>query len=201
MFPTESYVRSVLDPFEPLLSKMFEDAWKAVASLPNRSDLSFKRSVATLVHQFMMNDVRRQFSAHDDVRLIEAHETIRLLIGRTLHVRLKKMDRNGFSRAFPTQTALALTNTPDTPQLFDSSDMPDIFNVDMGYVLNELETRIDHILVAARFGEAVLWSYEANRGAATPTGTITPPPALPLSPGRVIKLPVNRKDRSEDGRA
>lgn len=200
MYPTEPYVRSVLGPHEPPLCSMFERAWQTVASLPGRSQLDYKRTVATLMHQFMMNEVRDGFGDSDDIRLMENHETIRLLVGRTLVVRLKKMDGRGVSRAIPTQATLTLTNALDAP-LFDGSEVPPIFYVDMGYVLNELETKIDDILVAARFGEAVIWSYEADRGATAAAGVITPAPIVPLSPGRVIKLPVNPKDRKDDGRA
>jgi hypothetical protein len=199
MYPTEAYVRSVLGHHEPRLRGMFERAWQTVASLPGRSQLDYKRTVATLMHQYMMNEVRGEFIDDCDVRTMESHETIRLLVGRTLVVRLKKMDGRGFARAIPTQTTLALTNALDAP-LFDLSEVPPIFNVDMGYVLNELETKIDHVLVAARMGEAVIWSYEADRGATAAASTISPAPAVPLSPARVIKLPVNSQDRKDTGR-
>lgn len=200
MYPTEPYVRSVLGPQEPCLCGMFERSWQTVASLPGRSQMDYKRTVATLMHQFMMNEVRAEFGEGGEVRRMESHETIRLLVGRTLVVRLKKMDRRGFARAIPTQTTLALTNALDS-SLFDTSEMPTIFNVDMGYVLNELETRIEDILVAARYGDAVIWSYEADRGATAIAGEIAPAPIVPLSPSRVIKLPVNLRDRKDDGRA
>lgn len=199
MYPTEPYVRSVLGPQEPRLCAMFERSWQTVASLPGRSQLDYKRTVATLMHQFMMNEVRAEFG-DGNVRLMESNETIRLLVGRTLVVRLKKMDRRGFARAIPTQATLGLINGLDA-SLFGASDLPPIFNIDMGYVLNELETRIEDILVAARFGDAVIWSYEADRGATATAGEIAPAPIVPLSPARVIKLPVNQRDRKDDGRA
>lgn len=200
MYPTEPYVRAVLGPHEPHLCQMYNRSWGRVSSLPGRSQLDYKRTVATLMHQFMMNEVRARFGDDEgDVRRMESHETIRLLVGRTLVVRLKKMDGRGFARAIPTQTTLTLTNAVDGG-MFDSSEVPPIFYVDMGYVLNDLETRIDHILVAARFGESIIWSYEADRGADAVTDVIAPAPVIPLSPARVIKLPVNVKDRKDDGR-
>jgi hypothetical protein len=198
MYPTEPYVKAVLGQHEPLLCGMFERAWTSVSSFPGRSQLDFKRTIATLMHQFMMNEVRSQLSAEFDVRFMENHETIRLLVGKTLLVRLKKMDRRGYARAIPTQATLMLTNVVE-PSLFCESELPPIFNIDMGYVLNELETRIDHILVAARYGDSVIWSYEADRGVGIVAGTIVPRPAAPLSPSRVIKVPVEKKYRKDDG--
>lgn len=201
MYPTEPCVRTALGPYEARICRMYDRAWGKVSSLPCRSQLDYKRAVATLMHQFMMNEVRAEFSADEgDVRLMEGHETIRLLVARTLVVRLKKMDGRGLARAISTQATLMLTNVVER-QLFDSAEVPPIFHVDMGYVLNHLETRIEHILVVARSGDSVIWSYEADRGADEVAAVITPPPAAPLSPKRVIKLPVTATGRKDDGRA
>ncbi len=199
MYPTEPYVRAVLGQYEPSLCALFDRSWQSLSSFPGRSQIDFKRTVATLMHQFLMNEVRAELSDKPHIRFMENHETIRLLIDKTLVVRLKKMNSRGYSRAIPTQATLSLTNA--TPTLFNSSEMPSVFNIDMGYVLNALETRIEHILVVARFGDSVIWSYEADRGAGIVAGTIVPIPSAPLSPDRVIKFPVVKKDRKDDGQA
>lgn len=200
MFPTESYVRAVLGPIEPVLCDLINTAWDDITRSPIRAELDYKRAIATLMHQFLMNRVRQRFVGAPDVHLMADHETIRLLVNRTLRVRLKKMDKRGRTRAAPTQMTMELTNA-DEGRLFGLAEMPEVYNVDMGYVLNDLETRVDHILVAARQGEAVLWSYEADRGAAEVAGVIAPAPETPMSPGRVIKLPMDRKVRRDDGQA
>lgn len=198
MFPTEPYVRAVLGPIEPALCSLIDAAWDELRRSPIRAELDFKRATATLMHQLLMNRVRQRFVSQPDVHLMADHETIRLLVNRTLRVRLKKMDKRGRTRAAPTQMTLELTNA-DEARLFGLADLPAIYNVDMGYVLNDLETRVDSILVAARHGEAVLWSYEADRGSALIAGIVTPAPESPMSPGRVIKLPKDRKVRRDDG--
>jgi hypothetical protein len=137
-----------------------------------------------------MNEVRDIFADSHSVRLIEENETIRLLIERKLILRIKKMDQRGYTRALPTQATLALT-TPNMPLPFASEDLPDICTADMGYVLNDLETRIDMILVAARHGDAVLWSYVADddTSAAVTLPTISPTPKPSTPPATIIKLP------------
>lgn len=204
MYPTEPFVRSVIGQYEPTVCRMFERSWRAVNAIPGRAMFDFKRTVAVLMHQFMMNEVRREFGSSRTVRFLDKHETIRLLIDRKLVVRLKKMDKRGYARAIHTQATLALTNEVPLALPFSENDLPHVYVVDAGYVLNDLETAIDSILVVGRHGESVIWSYEADRGAAAGmVATITPvAPLSPSSPttGSVIKLPVNRQDRKDNGR-
>ncbi len=105
------------------------------------------------------------------------------------------MDQRGYTRAQPTQATMAFTNVLPLP--FADHELPTVHPVDFGYVLNDLETRIETILVAARFGESVLWSYVAEQvGVAPIVGSISPPLA-PVSgtAASIIKLPADQKDR------
>lgn len=199
MYPTEPFVRSVLGPYEPTLCRAIHTAWTKVSGLPERATYDFKRTVATITHQLVMNELRRLFAASRSVHLMEGNETIRLLIERKLVLRIKKMDKRGYTRASPTQATFALT-TPNMPLPFASEDLPDVCTADMGYVLNDLETRIDAVLVAARHGDAVLWSYPADDDAGTaviPTAVISPAPK-PSQPATIIKLPVKPAAKKND---
>jgi hypothetical protein len=200
MFPTEPYVRGVIGPYEPELCQLIRRSWKRVTENPDRASFDLKRMVATFMHQMLMNEVRATYTDTPDVRLLEAHETIRLLIEKTLLVRLKKMNRRGYARNHSSQATLAFTNVI-TPLPFALVELPEVYTVDVGYVLNDLETKIDLILVAARFGESVLWSYQADEGAMEATATIiTVPPVAPSS-ATIIKLPVpdrtDKKDKTD----
>jgi len=199
MYPTEPFVRSILGPYEPQICQIIDRAWRRMSGLPGRASFDFKRTVATIMHQCTMNEVRATFTGLSDIKLLEGHETIRLLIDQRLVVRLKKMDKRGFTRAQPTQATFAFT-TPNTMLPFASKDVPDICTVDVGYVLNYLGTRIEMILVAARHGDVVIWSYPAEGGRGEAVASITPTPMHPASSATIIKLPVNRKDRVEDDR-
>jgi len=46
-------------------------------------------------------------------------------------------------------------------------DVPNVHKVEVVYVLNDLQTRIEQVLVAARDGDVCLWNYdlEADAGA------------------------------------
>lgn len=198
MFPTEPFVRNILRPYEPTLCQALGRAWDRVASFPGRASFDFKRTVATLMHQMVMNEIRAEYADSRTVRLLEGHETIRLLIERQLVLRLKKMDRHGYTRAQPTQATLGFTN--EMPLPFAGDDIPDVHTVDFGYVLNELETKIETILVAARYGESVLWSYPTDGREDAGVIAVISPPSTPPSTASIIKLPVNRIDRKDGGK-
>jgi hypothetical protein len=185
MFPSEELVRPILAAHEPRLAGIYERAWAKVTAMPERASFDLKRTVATVMHQMTMNELRAEYHGERGVHLMEEHETIRL----------KKMDERGYTRAAPTQATLAFT-TPETPLPFSQEDFPDLCSVDVGYVLNELGTRLEDILVAARDRDAVLWSYAIDRGApATATATLIPAPLAPTSPASIIRVPGAEADR------
>lgn len=117
--------------------------------------------------------------------------------GWRVMLRLKKMDENGVTRASPTQSALTFI-TPMATLPFAADDFPDPCSVDCGYVLNDLGTRIDHVLVAARDGDSVLWSYAIDRAApASADFTVPHVPASPSSPATIITVPDVGADRKK----
>lgn len=192
MFPTEPYVRAVLGPYENQLCEIIRKAWNRVTAMPERSGFDFKRTVATLMHQMLMNEVRASLILEPNVHAIEAHETIRLLLQKTILLRLKKMDRRGYASAIQTQACLALTNVSGRLP-FQSHEVPEVFTIDMGYVLNDLSTKIDHILVAARFGESVIWSYQPDESGLVAVASISPSLKTIGSSANVVKLPTKPK--------
>ncbi|MCZ8312382.1 MAG: hypothetical protein O9320_16165 [Magnetospirillum sp.] len=199
MVPTEHHAQSILSRYERKLCEIINTAWSQVSNLPGRASYDYKRTIAVLMHQHVMNEVRAEFGESKDVRLLEEHETIRLLINREIVVRLKKMDRRGYTRAQPTQATLALTN--ELPLPFAYEDLPDIHTIDFGYVLNELETKIEYILVAARLGESVVWSYQPDHDAGEAVvASINPtaPPSIGTPRSNIIKLPATQKGRKDD---
>jgi hypothetical protein len=195
VFPTEPFIRSVIGPYEPELCQLIRCAWERLSRNPDRSSYDLKRTVAVNMHQNIMNAVRAAYAGSSRIRLLETHETIRLLVEGKVLVRIKKMDQRGYTRAQPTQATMAFTNVLPLP--YADHELPTVHSVDFGYVLNELETRIDDILVAARYGDAVVWTYVADQvGEAPIVGSISPPLA-PVSgtAASIIKLPENQKDR------
>lgn len=102
------------------------------------------------------------------------------------------MDSCGYASAIQTQTCLALTKVSGRLP-FQSHEVPEAFAIDMGYVLNDLSTKIDHILVAARFGESVIWSYQPDESGLVAVASISPSLKTNGSSANVVKLPTKPK--------
>ncbi len=199
MFPSEETVRPILEPHQPRLAAIFDRAWARVSAMPERPNFDLKRTVAVMMHQFVMIELRAEYSAESGVHLIEVHETIRMLIDRKVVVRLKKMDERGYTRAATTPATLAFI-TPMAPLPFaGEDDFPDQCSVDVGYVLNDLGTRIDDILVAARNRDAILWSYAIARDAPSATELLPQAPVSPSSPATIIAVPDAGVERKKTG--
>ncbi len=198
MLISEDDARRILAPHQPRLAGVIDRSWARLAANPDRASFNMKRTVATVMHNFMMNELRIEYPKSDrSVFLMEGFETIRMLIDRYLVVRVKKMDERGVTHAQETQASLSFI-TPDEPIIlphlpFAEEEVPtDMASVDMGYVLNDLGTRIDSKLVTARRGDAVAWSYSFDVEAPSADLSLTPAPTPPASPSTIISVPQGR---------
>lgn len=198
---TEEDARKIVGPYEERIAAAIDRAWSNVAANPARAAFNLKRTVATVMHQFMMNELRAELGSERGVHLVEEHETIRIVLDQRLLVRVKKMDKRGFTVAHTSQALLGFIY-PDVPKVVTlpwaeeelCEEMP---CVDMGYVLNDLGTRITQKIVAARDGGAVVWSYAFGNVMAAPDAVIAPlDTAQPAAANNVIvpDAPARKKE-------
>ena len=202
MFISEDEAREILAVHEPRISAVMDRAFARLANMADRASFDLKRTRRTVMHQFLMNELRREYKGDKDVHLMEEDETIRLLVKKKLVVRIKKMDRRGMTRAQVNATTLSFI-MPDAPlELpFAASEVPPSTpSIDAGYVLNDLETKIDRKLVAARNNGAVVWSYEFGKAAAaTADATLITPPKQPPAPANIISVPGPSTTKKSEG--
>ena len=187
-------VKQILEAREMPITGIVLDAWDRWWKNPERLTL-YRRTRATLVHNYMMNLGRAGFDV--GVRPIEKQETIYFVVDQKLVFRFKKGDDIGLSSNIDTQAALAFNDPQQT-----LPELPDVGRVDIAYVLNPFETLIDRILVVARDGDRVVWSYpiyprETEVFLPIPL-PVRPPPTT--SPDNVVWLPTaaNRKEETSD---
>ena len=101
--------------------------------------------------------------------------------------RFKKGDDNKLGQNIPTQSALAFTES--TRILFD---LPaETAKVEIIWLSNDIQTRLERVLVVARDGNRLLWDYEIETGeVGSGAGTIILfPPLPPVDPDseRLVK--------------
>ena len=187
-------VRRLLAEREPVITRIVLDAWDQWWRNTERPQL-YRRTRATLVHNYMMTLSRHAFVADRGVHVIDGQETHFFLVEDRLLFRFKKGDENGVSNNIDTQAALAF-NDPQQMLI----DLPDVGRVDIVYILNTFETLVSRVLVVARDGDRVAWSYTIHPRAEN-IGLPTSLPIRPVSPApasNVVRLPVaNRKEESK----
>lgn len=126
------------------------DDWRATGL-----NVLFPRSRAVLVHDFMIRRATKSWSSVGDIHFVERDETVKFLIAQRLLLRFKKANGNGLGSNISTQATLAFTD----PQM-SLPGIPDVQKVEVLYELNDLQTKIERVVVAARNGDRKLWDYE-----------------------------------------
>lgn len=199
---SEDDAREVIAPYEERIAAAIDRAWSSVAANPDRAAFNLKRTVATVMHQFMMNELRAEFGSERGVHLVEEYETIRIVLDQRLLVRVKKMDRRGVTVAHTSQALLGFIY-PDVPKVValpwaEKELCAELPCVDMGYVLNGLGTKITQKIVAARNGDAVVWSYAFGNVVAVPDAVITMVDAAQPSAADNVIVPDAAARKNED---
>ncbi|MFP5472401.1 MAG: hypothetical protein ACLGJD_02080, partial [Gammaproteobacteria bacterium] len=88
-------------------------------------------------------------------------QTIKLIFKGKIIARFKKGDANKLGRNILTQSSLAfITADAILPGL-----PPEAAKVEFIWIPDELQMRLDRVLVVARDGDSMLWSYEIDRAA------------------------------------
>jgi hypothetical protein len=165
----EQVVRAALAPFETALYEAFHAAWQDWHDLALGGKLKFvARSRACLVYDFLVQRIMAALSGDQSVHVIEGDETVKLVFGGAVALRFKKANENGLGSNIKTQATLGFVD-----QQQELPGMPGVHKVEMVYVLNRLQTKIDQVMVVARDGDACLWNYEI---APNRTASIVPMP-------------------------
>lgn len=189
-------VQALLQPHEATICRVVTNAFDRWMANPERAEL-FRRTRACLIHNYMMNAAPGAFDGERRIHIIPGQETFYFLVEDRLLFRLKRADQRGNSSNVETQASLAYIE-PDAPLI----ELPDVARVDIVYVVNPLQTKIQDVLVVARDGDSQLFSYSIlNRVAdSAPIVTLPVEPKPPADRDKVVRLPTaaERKRKRED---
>jgi hypothetical protein len=184
--PQQSQVESVLSAHEETLASVILEAWEG--SAPDRARHEFKRTHRCIVHDHAIRGARAALLGQPGVFIYEKHETAYFLFADAVALRIKKGDANGLGRNNPTQSSFAFTSADAEPWELPMG-LPDVQRVDVVYILNDFETRIDAILVTGRDGNKVLWSYPIYPRRSMPVAVLPSAPKPPVDPAGVLRVP------------
>jgi hypothetical protein len=196
MKPVEGYVRPILRPYEESIANIILRAWETWWKSSSKKTYRYARVRACAVHELMVREARKAFALDRDVHIIDGQETIYVMFKRAVVIRFKKGDRRGLGQNNPTQASLAfITASADVHVL--PLGIPDVHRVDVTYILNALETRIDQILVIGRDGARLLWKYGVYPRAVAPIAVLPVRPIAPASPADVVRVPSRKVEKKD----
>lgn len=139
---TKEQAKHLFAPIQSDLNRAILEAWRKI----HKSGLNFKsRSRASLMWDEVVNSLSIVWCDSDHIIKIEEKksQTAHFWLNNNTFFRIKKGDENGFTRNYPTQTAIQFHDPQST--IFESVD-----KLEVTYVLNQAETDIVDISVVFR---------------------------------------------------
>lgn len=152
--PSKDIVEPILATVEEPIVAAIHSAWGDWLKSPHIGVWRCKRSRANFVWEQIVERAHHAFAEVKSVRVMEGQETYGFLVEDRVLFRFKKANENGYTSNVPTQMALSF-HDHDT----DLFGLPKVVRVEVAYTLNRLETDIADIIVVARDGDAVVWTY------------------------------------------
>lgn len=194
--PPQEDVRAIVESVRAQITNIVLGGWDDWRNSTQVGTWRCKRSRANFVWEQIIDRAHKEFDEISHVRVLEGHETFKFLVGDQVLFRFKKADDAGSSANIPTQLALAYHDHEK-----DLFGLPEVYRVEIVYQLNQLETEITDILVAARNEDKLAWSYsllDRSEGIIplpTPEPSDLPKPAVRLVRAREDEAPGEQKQR------
>jgi hypothetical protein len=183
-YPAMTDVQAILKPYHPRIRNVVERAWaewRTVAALRVENDLApvmYSRTIANDVFDAIARFGIAEFSSDLAVNVKVDAQTFKLFFKGSVCARYKRGDDNKLGQNIPTQAAMAFEEVDGELPGFPA----DTAKVEFIWLANDLNTRLEHVLVVARDGDHLLWDYEIVETAAGGAGTIIPFPEPPTPP-------------------
>jgi hypothetical protein len=156
LVPNKDEVENVLKPVESDLFKIVHGAWQDWLQSSEVGRVRFPRTRANIVWDRMIDRALEVLPSKPGVRFIYHYQTVSFVAQERVLFRFKKGDEKGLSGNFPTQLSLAYHDHSTNIELFGPVDL---LRVQVVYVVNALETDLEDVLVVARDGGKVAWTY------------------------------------------
>lgn len=153
-----------LNPFHGRIRHVIDGAFQDLLEL--RSCLKAKgvapfiydRTTANILFDFVIQRANAEFGPDPDVRVIDQSQTVKFCFGDKVLLRFKKGDKDHLGRNLLTQAVIDFVSV----ETFLPGMPPAAAKVEILYSMNDLETEIESVIVAARDGDQMLWHYEID---------------------------------------
>jgi len=167
-------VRHILTDFEQRIRAILDRAWTEWLEMPKKGKLS-ARSRASVVFDFIKDHALTEFDGDPDIHPVMEGQTVKFLFRDQVLIRFKKANSKGIGSNIETQAVLEFVD----PQLSIPQFLPDIFKVEVCYVLDKLATKMEMVAVTKRSRRRKIWSYPIFGGEASNVIELPPRPSGP----------------------
>lgn len=157
-------VQATLSPYHGHIKQVIADGydeWQRVSTfraMNGYSPVLYSRTIANYVFDAIARNAQATFGRDRTVRIREEAQTIKFIFAGKVIVRFKKGDDDHLSKNILTQAVLDYLDPQQTLPGFP----PEAAKVEIVWSANDIGTAIEEILVVARDGDTVLWSYRVD---------------------------------------
>lgn len=185
--PSKEEVHAVLEPFHPKIRGVVVNAWeewRIVCKLRADNGLApvlYSRTVSNDVFDAIARGGIAAFIDEPGVNLKIETQTFKLFFKGKVCARFKRGNESKLGQNIPTQAALAFEDPEGELAGFPSHTA----KVEIIWLANDLNTRLESVSVVARDGDRLIWEYEIDDNSAGGAGsvfTFPTPPAPPAPP-------------------
>lgn len=203
--PVKEDVQAVLSAYHDRIRSVVERAWaewRAVAAFRAESHFDpvmYSRTIANYVFDAIARMAIAEFAGESSVHIKVEAQTVKFFFKGGVFARFKKGDDHKLGRNHPTQAVLAFVDADESlPGM-----PPETAKIEFIWLPNDIQTRLEHVLVVARDGDRLLWDYEIEAGAGQADGVVP----LPISPSDadgarenqgLVRLKVNESKEKEN---
>jgi hypothetical protein len=184
----EQTVRASLAKYETALFKAVHSGWEDWRALQLSGRLIFQaRSRACVVYDFVVQHAIAAFVNDASIMVLTKNETIKFVINDVVVLRFKKASENGLGSNIQTQSTLDFIE-----QQQELPGLQSLHKVELVYVLNQLQTRIEDVMIVARDGNIRLWGYSITADA-NPT-IVSLPTSVSVDAGHNVRIKLRSID-------
>lgn len=197
--PDQDYVEACLADFEDMIADIVLAAWENCRD--DRSRHRYKRTLRCIMHEALVDEARIRFEGDPRVHMWEQHETAYFMFGNAVIARLKHGDGRGLGKNNHTQSSFGFVSAEAEPWELPLG-LPDKQRVDIVYLLNDIETRIEQILVTGRDGDKPLWNFPLYPRKTKPIVVLpvtSPAPRPAAGPAGVLRVPSDADIKGKKG--
>lgn len=174
-------VQSALLPYHGKIKSVIVDGydeWQRVSAFRATSGYSpvlYSRTTANYVFDAIARNAQATFGRDKTVRIRQEAQTIKFIFSGKVIVRFKKGDDDHLGKNILTQAVLDYLDPQQTLPGFP----PEAAKVEIVWSANDIGTAIEDVMVVARDGNNLLWSYRIDDDA----GEIGDSSVLPFPDG------------------